>query len=251
MLRKVLNEQRSALGLPPIKNVFRYLITEQPWLAADPTLSPAGSAEVSATQTGAWLLRDPAPLSERVEQFLAAGEPPIYFGFGSMPGSTPEHTARLMIAAARALQRRAIISRGWSGLSTSEVASDVIAIDAEPHDALFARVAAVVHHGGAGTTATAARAGKPQVVIPHLWDQFYWAYRVQQLRLGESVSGPARLSADKLITAIGKCLTPEIGAHARALATHIEPNGTRSAAELLIQRFGRDQAGAVRSRLIA
>ena len=167
ILRRPLNEERHKLGLPPVTNVFRYFLTEHPWLAVDPTLSPVCADAIPVTQTGCWFLRDPVPLSDRVQQFLPAGELPIYFGFGSMAAKTPEQTARLLIDAARAVKRRAIINRGWAGLNTSDAGSDVLTIDSEPHDKLLPHVAAVVHHGGAGTTAAAARAGKPQVVVPH------------------------------------------------------------------------------------
>ncbi len=106
------------------------------------------------------------------------------------------------------------------------------------HEKLFPRLAAIVHHGGAGTTQTAARAGRAQVIIPHNYDQFYWAHRVNQLGVG--VSGPLRdeLSKDALAQALHDCLQPEVTARAQALAARMERNGARVAAERLVREFG-------------
>ena len=148
-------------------------------------------------QTGAWLLPDQSPLPDHLSNFLANGEPPVYFGFGSMRAA--EQTSRVLIEAARALGLRSIISQGWGNLNLIDAGTDSISISDVNHDKLFAQVAAIVHHGGAGTTTTAARGGKPQVIVPHVYDQHYWASRVQKLGVG--VSGPVRdeLSVDAMV----------------------------------------------------
>jgi vancomycin aglycone glucosyltransferase len=237
IFRDAVNEERTKLGLNPLEDVQRHVLTDQPWLAADAVLAPADEAiEMRASQTGAWLLADFTELPEDLERFLESGEAPIYFGFGSMAAS-PEK-ARLLILAARALGCRTVISQGWSNLGAADAAADCMSIGDVNHEKLFPRVAAVVHHGGAGTTTAAARAGKPQVVIPFLYDQYYWAHRVQ--RLGVGVSGPLarNLSADALVGALRECLKPETVASARALAGRIQLNGARIAAERLINAFG-------------
>ena len=122
---------------------------------------------------------------------------PVYVGFGSMVAASFAGTcgARDRRRSARS-GRRAIIAGGWAGLDRHVTSGDdLLAIDAMPHHALFPRVAAIVHHGGAGTTTAAASAGVPQVILPHLLDQFYWAHRIEQLGLG-----PRALPVD-LITA--------------------------------------------------
>ncbi len=116
----------------------------------------------------------------------------------------PESVSRTLVDAARAVGRRAILSRGWAGLSLPDDASDCAVIDDVNQHALFPRVAAVVHHGGAGTTATAARAGVPQVIVPMFGDQFYWASRVRALTIGSSVVGP--LTTETLATALREAL---------------------------------------------
>jgi vancomycin aglycone glucosyltransferase len=237
LFRRAVNEQRAALGMNAVDSVPRHIFTDRPWLAADPVLSPAAAARgFTITQTGAWLLPDPAPLPAELESFLSAGELPIYFGFGSMQAK-PE-TSRTLVEAARKVGRRAIISRGWGNLDVADGAADCIAISDLGHQQLFRRVAAVVHHGGAGTTTTAARAGVPQVVVPHIYDQHYWAARVQHLGIG--VSGPTskRLDASALAAALRKCLQPGVAAAARAVSGRIEANGSRLAAQRLVDAYG-------------
>lgn len=232
-----LNEERAKIGLGSVSSVRSYMFTDRPWLAADPEIAPAFPASgVEVVQTGAWMLPDEAELPDELERFLASGAPPVYLGFGSMQAY--EQTSRLLIEAARALGLRSILSQGWANLTPSDTRNDCLPIGDVNHRKLFPRVAAIVHHGGSGTTTAATRAGKAQVVIPHNYDQFYWAHRVQQLGVG--VSGPTRdgLAVDTLGEALRECLQPEVTARAQALAGRIELHGARIAAERLIREFG-------------
>ena len=180
------NDNRSRRGLAPIDDVLRYNITDHPWLAADSMLAPVPTTPgLVVFPTGAWILEDATPLAPEIEEFLAKGEPPINLGFGSMP--PPEGESRTLVDGVRAVGRRAILSRGWAELGLIDEAPDCIAVGDVSHQALFPRVAAVVHHGGAGTTASTARAGVPQVVVPMFGDEFYWASRVRALGIGSSV----------------------------------------------------------------
>ncbi len=232
-----LNEERAKVGLGPVTSVQRYMFTDRPWLAADAALAPAfPRAGMEVVQTGAWVLSDQTPLPEPIENFLATGAPPIYLGFGSMRAS--EQTGRVLIEAARALGLRSILSQGWANLTPSDTGNDCLSIGDVNHEKLFPRVAAIVHHGGAGTTTAAGRAGRAQIIIPHNYDQFYWASRVHQLGVG--VSGPIRddLTADALVQALRECLRPEVTMRAQALAGRLELHGARIAAERLTHEFG-------------
>lgn len=227
-----LNAHRASIGLPPVVDVREHIFGEQPLLAADPTLAPwPDPAGTSVRQTGAWLLPDDRPLSREVEEFLDAGEPPIYFGLGSIR-APDEDTARVMIESTRAIGRRAIVSRGWADLSLTDSGSDCLSIGDENHQELFRHVAAVVHHGGAGTTTTAALAGIPQVVIPQMFDQHYWAERVDHLGVGIA-HAPGAPTRESLTLAIERALQPAVGIRALAMAPAIQRDGAAMAARLL------------------
>jgi vancomycin aglycone glucosyltransferase len=230
--KDILNSHRAMLGLDPISDVRSHILTNQPWLACDPTLGPwPDPTDKSVFQTGAWIMKDERPLSPELEAFLEGGSPPIYFGFGSI--SAPENLGRVMIESARALGRRAILLRGWADLSLLDNESDCLSIGEVNQQALFKRVAAVVHHGGAGTTHAAARAGAPQVVIPQHYDQHYWAGRVQQLGIGTAHS-PSTPTTDSLTSALEHVLQTDVSVRAQAIAAEMRRDGTQIAAQRLI-----------------
>ena len=146
------NTHRAAIGLPPVDNVRDYAFTDQPWLAADPLLCPGQDRTyLEVVQTGAWILPDQRPLPDEVEAFLAAGTPPVYVGFGSIAAHLSPDAARAAVEAIRAHDRRILLARGWAGLTPADDHDDCLLVGELNHQALFRRVAAVVHHGGAGT----------------------------------------------------------------------------------------------------
>jgi vancomycin aglycone glucosyltransferase len=232
-----LNEERLKVGLAPIEHAQRQIFGDRPWLAADPVIAPTPSRTgLPIAQTGAWLLSDRTALSDHLESFLANGAPPVYFGFGSMRAA--ERTGPLLVESARTLGLRSIVSQGWGSLSPTDSGADCISIGDVDHKKLLPRVAAVVHHGGAGTTTAAVRAGRPQVIVPHLYDQYYWASRVKKLGVG--VSGPTRerLSVNAIASALRACLEPEMAHRAHALAYRVELRGAQIDAERLVKEFG-------------
>ncbi|MFE5331108.1 glycosyltransferase [Embleya sp. NPDC056575] len=227
-----LDAHRAGLGLGPVEDVRGHMFTRQPWLAADPTLAPwPGPADSGVVQTGAWILPDERPLAADVEAFLDAGEPPVYFGFGSV--RAPHDLGKSMVEAARALGRRAIVLRGWAELALPDRESDCLSIGEVNQRALFRRVAAVVHHGGAGTTTTAARAGAPQVIVPRHYDQHYFARRVTELGIGRAHE-PGTATTDSLIAALDDALRPEPAQRAAAIAGRVRTDGAHVAALRLL-----------------
>ncbi|WP_020666535.1 glycosyltransferase [Amycolatopsis nigrescens] len=233
--RDLLNAHRTAAGLAPVTDVRSHLFTDRPWLAADPTLGPwPETAGLDVVQTGAWILPDERPLSAELESFLDAAAPPVYFGFGSI--RAPQDLSRNMIAAARAHGRRAIVLRGWADLALVDDAPDCLAIGEVNQQELFGRVAAVVQHGGAGTTTAAARAGAPQVVLPQHTDQHYWARRVRDLGLG-AAHAPDPPTADSLTAALGEALAPDVAVRAKHIATEVRTDGADIAARRLMAQF--------------
>jgi vancomycin aglycone glucosyltransferase len=235
-----LNTHRASIGLPPVDNVRDHVITDRPWLAADPVLAPwQEPADLDVVQTGAWSLPDERPLPAGLEAFLDAGPPPVYVGFGSMPA--PEDIARVAIEAIRAQGRRALFARGWADLAPIDHPDDCFAVGEVNQQALFRRVAAVVHHGGAGTTTTAAGAGAPQVVVPQMADQPYFAGRVADLGIGAAHDGPSP-TTESLSTALSTALAPETRARAKAVAGTIRTDGATVAARLLLDAVSSDRS---------
>jgi vancomycin aglycone glucosyltransferase len=231
-----LNTHRAVLGLPPVDNVRDHAVTDRPWLAADPILGPWPVApRLHVVRTGAWILPDDRPLPTELVAFLDAGTPPVYVGFSSV--RAPENVARVAIEAIRRQGRRAVVSRGWADLAVIDDRDDCFAVGEVNHQALFPRVAAVVHHGGAGTMTTAARAGTPQVVVPQIADQPYWAGRVAELGIGAAHDGPAP-TVESLSAALAVALAPETRARATAVAGTIRTDGTMVAAKLLMAESG-------------
>jgi len=229
----MLNAHRSSRGLEPATDVRRHILTDRPWLAADPTLAPwAQPADLVVDQPGAFILDDETSLAPEVARFLDAGEPPIYFGFGSL--RAPQGLAESMIAAARALGRRAILLRGWAGLSLPDDSPDCLLLGEVNLQKLFERVAVAVHHGGAGTTHAAARAGAPQVVIPQHYDQPYWARRVSELQVGVA-HPPEAPTIESLISSLRRALETRVLENARALAGRMRGDGARAAAHRLVE----------------
>jgi vancomycin aglycone glucosyltransferase len=233
-----LNTHRASIGLPPVDNVRAYMLTSQPWLAADPTLAPwQEPADLDVVQTGAWILPDERPLQADLVKFLDTGPPPVYVGFGSM--RAPQDIARVAIEAIRAQGRRVLLGRGWADLAPIDDRDDCFGVGEVNQQVLFRRVAAVVHHGGAGTTTTAARAGAPQVVVPQWADQPYFAGRVAKLGIGAAhdVSAPTN---ESLSAALRTALTPETWARATAVAGMIRTDGATVAATLLLDAVSRE-----------
>jgi vancomycin aglycone glucosyltransferase len=234
-----LNTHRTSVGLPPVDDVRNFILTDHPWLATDPTLGPwQETPDLDVVRTDAWILPDERPLSAELVAFLDAGAPPVYVSFGSTR-RVSEDVARMAIEAIRAQGRRALIGRGWADLALIDDQDDCFVVGEVNHQALFGRVAAVVHHGGAGTTTAATRAGAPQVVIPQAVDQPYWAGRVAGLGIGAAHNGSTP-TFESLSAALSTALTPGTRARATAVAATIRTDGATVAATLLLDALSRE-----------
>jgi sterol 3beta-glucosyltransferase len=156
-----------------------------------------------------------------LESFLAAGPPPVFVGFGSMAPGRGDWLAAPVLAAIRAAGLRAVVQSGWAGLTVA--GSDrVLGIGEVPHDWLFPRMAAVVHHAGAGTTAAGLRAGVPAVPVPVLADQPFWARRLYELGAGTYPIPLPRLTAGNLSAALRTATTdPHLAARTQALSARL------------------------------
>jgi len=218
-LRGTINRGRAALGLRAIDRPLTHISDRRVIISADRQLAPPGDdPPVSLVSTDAMIFVEPYTPDPRLEAFLNQEQTPIYIGFGSMVASHAAELAAQAIAATRALGRPAIIAGGWADLDRYIAsADDLLTIGATPHYAIFPHVAAIVHHGGAGTTTAAAAAGVPQVVVPHLLDQFYWAHRVERLGLGPRGLPVSLITADILSDRLDMALN-DAGIRKRAAA---------------------------------
>jgi len=191
----------------------------------------------NVTHTGYWFLEDETwQPSTELSNFLNNGKKPVYIGFGSLGNKEKaEQTTMLVMEALKRSGQRGILAAGWSGITKSAGnPEDVFFIDAAPHSWLFPRMAAVVHHGGAGTTAAGLRAGVPSVIIPFSNDQFAWGRRVFELGVGPNPIPRKKLTVDNLTKAIQSSLSPEIRSKAAELGLQIRSeNGVETAAKII------------------
>ena len=189
--------------------------------------------------TGYWFLEpaDDWTSPPALLDFLQAGSPPVYFGFGSMSSRNPQETAELAIKALKKTNQRALLFSGWGGLQKKDLPDSVMMIGATPHDWLFPRCAAVVHHGGAGTTAAGLRAGVPSIVIPFNFDQPFWGKRVYELGVGPRPIQRSTLTVDRLVQAIQETVTDQgMCQRAAAMGAKIRAeDGVASAVEIIQQ----------------
>ena len=178
--------------------------------------------------------------SPELEAFLHAGDPPVYIGFGSMAGHNPEQLARLVSGALAKNGQRGLLLTGWGGLHADLMPDNMFVMDSVPHSWLFPRMAAVVHHGGAGTTAEGLRAGVPTVIIPFVFDQPFWGARIKALGLGPDPIPLKKLTVDRLANAIRIAVTDTgIRQRAKACGEAIRAEeGTGKAVKIIKQYLG-------------
>lgn len=242
--KKMLNQWRAEkLGLPPAKldlslhgqpipKLYGYSQHVQP--------NP-NDWDASTHVTGYWFLPQAqnwqAPTE--LQAFLEAGPAPIYVGFGSMASEQAEDMTRKVLAAANKTSQRVLLAGGWGGLATAELPKNAYFLQATPHDWLFPRCAAVIHHGGAGTTAAGLRAGRTTLVCPFFGDQPFWGRRIYELGVGPKPIPQKRLTADNLAEAMHLLVNDKSmneKAHALGLKISAE-DGVATAVKIILDYF--------------
>ena len=249
LLRPLTNECRAdLLGLPPLSAGYWWHVdspdTDVPMIYAySPVVLPRPSDWGQFKQVSGYWFLDGASDYEppgQLAAFLDGGSPPIYVGFGSMVDHERDETTAIVIDAVSRAGRRAILHAGWSGLGSGDMPDSILVVDDVPHDWLFRRCAAVVHHGGAGTTAAGLRAGVPTVVVPFFLDQFFWAWRVRDLGAGPPGIPRKRLTAERLAAAMVQATDDEtMRARAAAIGERIRGEDGLARGVSLVELFAR------------
>ena len=248
IVRRMINRwRRESLNLPTLswRGLFNRIYEEKhPYLYGfSPSVVPR-PADWPAWHhiSGYWFLdHDPTwSTPDALLRFLEAGSKPVSIGFGSMTG---RGAAKLLDVAVQALEQtgqRAILLGGWADPQSVELPETIFKIDAVPHDWLFPRMAAVVHHGGAGTTAAGLRAGVPSVLVPFFGDQPYWGRRVHALGVGPRPIQRRALTVPRLAKAISSAVDDETMRHnASVLGERIRvEDGVQSAVDFISDYLG-------------
>lgn len=173
-----------------------------------------------------------------LQTFLDAGEPPVYIGFGSMGSRSPEEAGQIALEALQRTGQRGVLASGWGGLHANDLPQSIHLISSIPHSWLFPRMAAVVHHGGAGTTAAGLRAGVPSILIPFMGDQPFWGRRVTTLGVGPEPIPRKKLTAARLADAITRAVSDHaLRQRAADLGTKIRAENGLAAAVNLIEHL--------------
>lgn len=255
--RTAAHELRDRIGLPRWPGAtaaWAALETVPAFCAVSPTLVPRPADwRPTAAMTGFLFLDAAQEPDPALRAFVEAAEPPVYLGFGSMVARHPVQAAEACVAALRRLERRAVVATGWGGLDPAPLLAardrgmQLHVTEAVPHTWLLPRVAACVHHGGAGTTAAAARAGVPSVVVPFLGDQFFWAARLLAAGAAPPPVPIRRLTAGRLETALAQALgNAAMRDRAAVLGQAIRSEGGMAGAVAVVEQAITRPDGALR-----
>ena len=223
-------------------------------IAASPHISkPHPDLPKKHKFTGAWFLEEPdfePPTA--LQQFLEQGAPPIIITFGSMGGTQGAITTQILVDAVKHADQRAIIQSGWGNLGMEEPPDHIFCVGYAPHRFLFRQGCCVIHHGGAGTTASVCRAGLPSIVIPHLADQSYWGNTLHQLGVAPKILHRQDMTAQRLAKRINEVISSKsIGEKAKALGQKVNAEDGVGTAVKLIEEFATNRkfsSSAVHSR---
>lgn len=240
------NQFRKGYGLPPYQSSSFYrILASTPLIGAySPSLIPHPTDWPRSMHITGYWFQDSQPgwqPSSALKAFLEDGPPPVYVGFGSMGGRSPQTLAGIVVEALAISGQRGLLLTGWGGMEVMEMPENVFVVNASPHGWLFPRMRAVVHHGGAGTTAEGLRAGVPAVIIPFIVDQPFWGKRTKELGVSPNPIPARKLTAEMLARAIRAATQDEkMRERAAALGKAVQAeDGLGSAVKTIQQYLGR------------
>jgi UDP:flavonoid glycosyltransferase YjiC (YdhE family) len=246
-VRKVEGTQRRELGLPKATSPAPRRIAEGGSLeiqAYDEVCFPGLAAEWAKWDgqrpfVGTLTIESPTGADDEVASWIAEGTPPIFFGFGSIPVESPADTIAMIGAACAQVGERALVCAGWSDFSNVPHFEHVKVVGAVNYAAVFPACRALVHHGGAGTTAAGLRAGVPTLILWMADVQFMWGAAVKQLKMG-TARRFSSTTEKSLVADLRTILAPEYLTRAREIATRMtRPAESVAAAADLVENFAR------------
>ena len=252
LMLEPVNQARARLDLQPVASFTHHLFAElEQVIAADPEVLPPDPAwQGRYPYIGFAFLEDASPLEAALERWLAAGEPPVYVGFGSMTFGARERVARAVRQALAEVGRRCLVSGAIASalVQLGPLPPHFFVVRDAPHAALFPRCAAVVHHGGSGTMAAALRAGVPQVILPVMLDQFHHAHHLLRLGLAPTAPKLANVTARKLARALQEALALPVQPR-KALAQRLQQSDAGAAFAAQLERAAVVLGARARSRI--
>ncbi len=206
IINKFINKKREELGLKPAKSSDRYHTgNSHTLLAINRVLAPpcrAWDKKYKYDYTGYCYGQIFDKLNPELLNFINTGKRPVYIGFGSVHLKNPKQFTDMIIEAAKKTGTRIVIGKGWTGLGNGYINKDIFTVGDVPHGSLFPEMAGIIHHGGSGTTHTAARSGIPQFILPQIIDQYYWGNQIHKQGMGPKPVIPKKITVEKLAAAM-------------------------------------------------
>ncbi len=246
--KKEMNKWNRRLGLPPMPAEGFYSLADRENIPVlygySPTLVPRPDDwRDNAHVTGFWYLGAPKGWEppEGLLRFLEAGEPPVYVGFGSMTTKDPVRTTQIVVEALQRAGKRGIILSGWGAMTGDRLPESIYHVEAIPHEWLFPRMQAVVHHGGSGSTGAGLKGGVPSFAVPFFADQYFWGDRLARLGVGPKPVPQNRLTVERLASAITQATSdPRMKQRAAVVGKRVRSErGVEKAVEAFEQEVAR------------
>lgn len=208
VLKKYIDPRRAELGLEPVKKSREYHAGNcHTILAINPELAPPCDTwdtkyNYKYDYTGYCYGQINGGLDAKLLDFIESGAPPVYIGFGSVIIDNPDEFTKIVIEAVEKTGCRVIVGQGWTGLGDQYINKNIFAVGETDHGSLFPKMAGIVHHGGSGTTHTAAKAGIPQFILPQFYDQYFWGNSIYKKGIGPKPVIPKKIKLEKMIAAL-------------------------------------------------
>jgi UDP:flavonoid glycosyltransferase YjiC (YdhE family) len=241
-IRKFINKRRIALGLKPVKDSNNYHTgRSHTLLSINPELAPpCGTWEgrYKYDYTGYCYGQIDGELHDEVLEFIEDGELPVYVGFGSVHIKNAEKFSQMVVDAATETGCRVILGQGWMDLGNGYLKDNIFCISDSNHATLFPKTAGIVHHGGSGTTHTAAKAGIPQLILPQTVDQYFWGNRIRQMGLGPGSIVPKKIKTKDLVDAFNNFTSGKYLKKVKALSEKMKyEDGVQRSVEIITKEL--------------